>query len=161
MERQVFPVGQSQPPLSGLIEERPWAPGALPSQQAERDAADAMGRVVSLSFLHGRHGRCHIPELPELDRAFVNPAAVFASPGDILRHPLLTIDSKREILWRWAWDEYLIDLAEGEGMPASQPSRLPEVKAALNLLNQERSPDPAAPAAFIIHDGRDASSLAA
>ena len=67
-----------------------------------------------------------------------------------MRHPLLTIDCKREILQRWAWDEYLLDLANAEGMPEGEPSRLDEVKAALRLVNRERSPDPAAPAAFIV-----------
>ncbi len=62
----------------------------------------------------------------------------------MVRHPLLTIECKREVLWRWAWDEYLLDLAVADGMPEGEPSRLPEVKAALRLLDTEWSPDPAA-----------------
>ena len=69
---------------------------------------------------------------------------MFASPDDVVRHPRLSIDCKREILWRWAWDEYLLDLALADGMPEGEPPRLPEVKAALRLLSIEWSPDPAA-----------------
>jgi len=131
-------------------------------EAAEREAvADAMGKVVWLSWLQGRYGRCDAPDLPELDRAFVNPAAVFSSPEEVVRHPLLTIDCKREILWRWAWDEYLIEVAQAEGMPEGEPSRLEDVKAALRVLDREWSPDPAAPAAFIVHYRREGPALAA
>ncbi|WP_262272385.1 hypothetical protein [Microvirga yunnanensis] len=102
------------------------------------------------SWLRARVSRREAPFLPDLDWAFVNPASVFASPHDVVRHPRLTIDCKREILQRWAWDEYLLDLANTEGMPESEPSRLEEVKAARRLVNAERSPDPAAPAAFFV-----------
>ena len=99
--------------------------------------------------------------LPDLERAFVNPASVFDSPHDVVRHPLLTIDCKREILQRWAWDEYLLDLADAEGMPEGEPSRLDEVRAALRLVNRECSPDPAAPAAFVVPYHWDETALAA
>jgi hypothetical protein len=79
----------------------------------------------------------------------------------VVRHPLLTIDCKREILQRWAWDEYLLDLANAEGMPEGEPSRLDEVKAALRLVTRERSPDSAAPAAFIVPYHWDETALAA
>jgi hypothetical protein len=91
----------------------------------------------------------------------VNPASVFDTPHDVVRQPLLTIDCKREILQRWTWDEYLLDLADAEGMPEGVPSRLDEVKAALRLVTTERSPDPAAPAAFIVHYHWDEIALAA
>ena len=99
--------------------------------------------------------------MPELDTALVNPAAAFASPDEVVRHPLLTIDCKREILWRWAWDEYLLELAAAEGMPDPEPSRLPEVKDALRVLGTEWSPDPAAPAAFLVRYHFDGMRLAA
>jgi hypothetical protein len=120
-----------------------------------------MGTVVWLSWLQDRYGRCDVPHLPELDRALINPAAVFGSPADVVHHPLLTLDCKREILWRWAWDEYLLELANADGMPEGEPSRLSEVKAALRLVNQEWSPDPAAPAAFVIRYQHVREALAA
>jgi hypothetical protein len=113
------------------------------------------------SRLRDRASRLDAPFLPDLDRALVNPASVFGSPHDVVRHPLLTIDCKREILVRWAWDEYLLDLANTEGMPEGEPSRLDEVKAALRLVTRERSPDPAAPAAFIVPYHWDENAQAA
>src|SRR5829696_6021147 len=55
--------------------------------------------------------------LPDFEAAFLSPAAVFGSPDDVVRAPLLSLDAKREILRRWAWDEELIEIAQGEGMP--------------------------------------------
>jgi hypothetical protein len=112
-------------------------------------------------WLRDRASRLATPFLPDLDRAFINPASVFDTPHDVVRHPLLTIDCKREILQRWAWDEYLLDLADAEGMPEGKPSRLDEVKVALRLVTRERSPDPAAPAAFIVSYNWDETALAA
>jgi len=123
--------------------------------------ANAAAIVPWASWLCDRSSRHDAPLLPDLDRAFVNPASVFGSPHDVVRHPLLTIDCKREILGRWVWDEYLVDLADAEGMPAGEFSRLDEVKAALRLINLERSPDPAAPAAFIVPYHWDEIALAA
>jgi len=134
---------------------------AARAAQERETVESAMSGIVQLSLLHNLYGRCEVTGLPELDRAFVNPASVFGSPDEVVRHPLLTIDCKREILWRWAWDEYLLDLANEEGMPEGEPSRLPEVKAALRLVNMEWSPDPAAPAAFIVRYRREDQALAA
>lgn len=120
-----------------------------------------MDGIVQLSLLHNRYGRCEVPGLPELDQALISPASVFSSPDEVVRHPLMTIECKREILWRWAWDEYLLDIADGEGMPEGAPSRLPEVKAALRLLDMEWRPDPAAPAAFIVAYRCEGQALAA
>lgn len=131
------------------------------TMQDHETVESALSGIVQFSMLHNRYGGCEVPGSPELDRAFVNPASVFGSPDEVVRHPLLTIDCKREILWRWAWDEYLLDLANEEGMPEGEPSRLPEVKAALRLLNMEWSPDPAAPAAFIVPYRREDQALAA
>jgi hypothetical protein len=129
------------------------------SEQAAVD--NATGSVRWLAWLRNRDGLCKAPSLPDLDRAFVNPTAVFGSPEEIVRHPLLTIECKREILWRWAWDEYLLELANADGMAEGEPSRLPEVKDALRLVSMEWSPDPAAPAAFSVHYCRDDNALAA
>jgi len=124
--------------------------------------ADSAGVVPWAAWLCSRSSRRHdAPLLPDLERAFVNPASVFVSPHDVVRHPLLTTNCKREILQRWAWDEYLLDLADAEGMPEGEPSRLDEVKAALRLVTMERSPDPAAPAAFIVPYHWDEMAVAA
>src|SRR4051812_35165628 len=85
--------------------------GLLPSRGAER--------------VHGgdRAG------LPDLERALINPAAVFATPRAVLDHSRLMTGCKREILRRWAWDEYLKEVGASEGMAEGEPSWLDEVKA--------------------------------
>jgi hypothetical protein len=115
----------------------PWgrplgAPPRLPPTQARDD---------------GRRGRAG---LPDLERALINPAAVFAGPEEILDHPRLMRECKREILRRWAWDEYLKEVAEAEGMSEGEPSRLNEVKAALLRLGETWRPKPFAPAAAVV-----------
>jgi hypothetical protein len=149
--------------LAYQVREEPVAATSAQCREShEQSVAErTVGAVVWLSWLHSRYGRCDAPGLPDLERAFINPAGVFGSPTDVVRHPLLTLDCKREILWRWAWDEYLLDLANADGMPEGEPSRLPEVKAALRLLNSEWSPDPAAPAAYIVRYDRQGLALAA
>ncbi|WP_414474368.1 hypothetical protein [Microvirga sp. M2] len=114
--------------------------------RTEFSVPPAPGAITRLPWLRANARRREVRAPPDLDRALVTPASVFASPADVVRHPRLTLDGKREILWRWAWDEYLLDLALADGMPEGEPPRLPEVKAALRLLNIEWSPDPAAPA---------------
>jgi len=149
--------------LAYRVQEEPLAATQAQRQKAQEQGAveSTMGTVVWLSWPHSRYGHCDAPSLPDLDQAFINPAGVFGSPDEVVRHPLLTLDCKREILWRWAWDEYLLDLANADGMPEGEPSRLPEVKAALRLLNSDWSPDPAAPAAFIVRYDQHGLSLAA
>ena len=129
--------------------------------RTEFSVPPAPSAIIWLPWLHANARRREGRTLPDLDRALVTPASVFASPDDVVRHPRLTIDCKREILWRWAWDEYLLDLALADGMPEGEPPRLPEVKAALRLLNIEWSPDPAAPAISIPRFAQQWCSLAA
>ena len=157
MEQQTIRIGHTRLPLPVRMRGRVWPERAqeeihpqthsssprISKQTAVDNAADI---VRWTSWLRNRDDPRKTPTLPDLNRAFVNPAAVFGSPEDIVRHPLLTIDCKREILWRWAWDEYLIDVAQAEGMPEGPPSRLEEVRTALQRLGEEGRPPPAAPA---------------
>ncbi|MDH2311544.1 NADH dehydrogenase ubiquinone Fe-S protein 4 [Methylobacterium brachiatum] len=89
------------------------------------------------------------PDGPELERALVNPAAVFATPSAVLNHPRLLREGKREILRRWAWDEYLKEVAAAEGMAEGEPSQLEAVKAALLALGETWRPKPSAPAVAV------------
>ncbi|HEX2554718.1 MAG TPA: hypothetical protein VHL98_13535 [Microvirga sp.] len=114
------------------------------------DRNERSGGVVWLTSLPAASGRCDLSAYPDLEQALVSPSAVFARPDDVVRHPLLSLICKREILWRWAWDEYLVDLAQAEGMPEGLPSRLDEVRTALQMLGDTWSPDPAAPAVRLL-----------
>jgi hypothetical protein len=117
--------------------------------------------IIWLASLQAAYGRCDLSSMPDLEKALVHPAAVFAHPDDVARHSLLSLDCKREILWRWAWDEYLVDLATDEGMADGPPSRLGEVRAALVRLGHDWHPHPAAPAAFVVHFEAQEDALAA
>jgi len=146
----------------------PWGRNHHISSRREEDgplhdavSEDAGRPVVQLAPLRVRYWPCDPLNPLELNRALVNPAAVFRSPEGVVRHPLLSLACKREILWRWAWDEYLLDLALADGMPEGEPSQLAEVKAALRHLGQEWTPDPAAPASRPVRNGQHDLSLAA
>jgi hypothetical protein len=173
MEWTMLEIGQYPHPVPCLLNGQHWlerteaanadpvvcAPPLPAWQQA--DSENVASKVVNLRSPKGGYDAWGVPGLPDLERAFINPACVFGSPADVVRHPLLTLDCKREILWRWAWDEYLLDLANADGMPEGEISRLPEVKAALRLLNTEWSPGPAAPAAFVVEYRREGMALVA
>ena len=130
------------------------------SQTMDRDGHELMrgptDRHVPDPSPRGRAAR-----LPDLDRAFVNPAAVFVSPVDVLCQARLLAGCKREILRRWAWDEYLKDVAAAEGMAEGEPSRLDEVKAALLALGEVWRPGPRSPAAAMPVDDRRLEAMAA
>ncbi|MGV7032329.1 NADH dehydrogenase ubiquinone Fe-S protein 4 [Methylobacterium symbioticum] len=122
----------------------PWQWNRRPAPPSGRAIKAAPRRQAVDAQVEGSHER---GGLPDLERALVNPAAVFATPRDVLNHPRLMNGCKREILRRWAWDEYLKELASAEGMPEGEPSRLDEVKAALLCLEEQWRPKPFAPAA--------------
>jgi hypothetical protein len=105
---------------------------------------DIIASHLSFAWLQAQYSRCEVFEIPDLERALVNPAAVFRSPNDVVDDPILPVDCKREILTRWAWDEYLLQVASDEAMPeGKEPSRLDEVKCALLALQE---PERGAPA---------------
>ncbi|WP_134495981.1 NADH dehydrogenase ubiquinone Fe-S protein 4 [Microvirga pakistanensis] len=122
---------------------------------------DQVRAIIWLTSLQAAYGRCELSSMPDLEKALVHPAAVFADPDHVVRHPLLSLDCKREILWRWAWDEYLVDLAAAEGMADGPPSRLDEVRSALVRLGHDWRPHPAAPAAFVVRYEVQENALAA
>ena len=105
---------------------------------AEIELQDAVEETLraclTLAWMQNQYGECELPSVPDLARALINPAAVFRSPEDVLRHPVLDPQCKRRILQQWAWDEYLMEVASDEAMPVPAPSRLAEVKAALAKL---------------------------
>ena len=109
--------------------------------RAGRKQLPASGQSVEPALSRPQAG------LPDLERALINPAAVFDTPRMVLRQPRLMAGCKREILRRWAWDEYLKEVAASEGMAEGEPSRLDEVKAALLSMDEVWRPKPSAPAA--------------
>jgi ETC complex I subunit conserved region len=65
-----------------------------------------------------------------------DPSARYAAPRDVLRDPALSEVEKRNVLQRWAFDAYLIELALSKGHDVPHPSRLDEVIDALIDLDE-------------------------
>lgn len=115
------------------------APTVITREPTSSEVDDALAGYLSLAWMQTQYGLGGPTGLIDLDRALLDPAAVFVEPSEVLSDPSLTLQNKRDILQRWAWDEYLVQLASDEAMPeAAVPSRLDQVKSA--LLELEREP---------------------
>jgi hypothetical protein len=57
--------------------------------------------------------------------------ACYANPNEILKSPKLSRQQKRELLCKWAFDAYRVEVTEAGGIPPCSPSRLDEVIDAL------------------------------
>jgi len=114
---------------------------AATSKERRDAAAELYATAAAQAWMDAQYGIGAVGRRPDLDRALVNPAAVFASPREVLHDPGLTLADKREVLRRWAWDAWLLELAAEEAMAAGEPSRYEEVRAALLALDRlERTP---------------------
>lgn len=80
---------------------------------------------------------------PDLERAMLDPSAVFATPEEVLTRPGLTRDQRIEILKRWHYDATDIAVAVEEGMPGGEETLLRRITLALESLvgtvDQERT----------------------
>ncbi|SDR63515.1 ETC complex I subunit conserved region [Rhizobiales bacterium GAS113] len=104
----------------------------------EQALAGMLSADLAFAWLQTRYG-IGGPSAPvNLERALLHPVDVLAGPADVVADPALTVESKRQILRSWAWQEYLADLATTEGMlDGGRLSRLDEVNAALLALEDE------------------------
>ncbi|RWM87838.1 MAG: ETC complex I subunit [Mesorhizobium sp.] len=109
-----------------------------PSSDAEKGlqaGADVVWNRLQLAWLQSSYGA--VSQASHYGLALADPEALYASPMDVVADPLLNVEEKRSILRNWAWNEYLVDLATGEGMPENQrPARLDEVELALLALER-------------------------
>jgi hypothetical protein len=71
-----------------------------------------------------------------MDRALLDPAAFFVDPEEIVKHPTLSFDKKRELLHRWAFDAYRVEVVAAEAARPFERSRLDEVIDALIALEE-------------------------
>ena len=74
------------------------------------------------------------PEAGDLERAMLDPTAVFAQPEDVLDHTGFSRDQKAAILARWAYDARELETAQDEGMPGDQPDLLARILDAARSL---------------------------
>ena len=73
-------------------------------------------------------------ERPDVARARLDPAAVFADPEAVQAHPRLSVAEKVDILRRWEYDARELAVAEEEGMSGGEPLLLDRIEAALHAL---------------------------
>ena len=71
----------------------------------------------------------------DLEKAKLNPAAVFKSPQEVVSSQELSREQKLEILRRWEQDAMSMEVAEEEGMPGPQPKLLQPIREALHALD--------------------------
>lgn len=133
----------------------PAAPGPRPARPSEAAWVFRLGGPLRTPAR-----RSAPPEL-DMDRALVNPAAVFRAPDEVLRDSRLVPARKRAILERWLWDARLIEVAAEEGMGDGEPSRLEEICRALLALDDTPDVPPAAAAFAVALDAADAIRRAA
>jgi len=74
------------------------------------------------------------PPSVDMDKALLDPGAVFATPEDVLGHAGLTPEQKIEILRRWAYDAAEVAVAVEEGMPGEDNGLLRRILLALEQL---------------------------
>ena len=70
----------------------------------------------------------------DLKRARLDPLAVFQTPDAVLEHPRLTREEKTDILQRWKYDAFQLEVAEEENMGGGELSMLEQVLRALARL---------------------------
>jgi hypothetical protein len=72
----------------------------------------------------------------DYDQALLNPAAIFKRPKDVLDTESLTTDQKLEVLKRWETDALLLSVATEENMGGGEPSRIEDVRHAIDTLTR-------------------------
>jgi hypothetical protein len=72
----------------------------------------------------------------DYDQALLNPAAIFKQPKDVLDTDSLTVPQKLEVLKRWETDALLLSVATEENMGGGEPSRIEDVRHAIDVLTR-------------------------
>jgi hypothetical protein len=83
--------------------------------------------------------------MTDIDKALLDPSAVFQSPEDVLGQAELSREQKIDILRRWEYDARELAVADEEGMPVSQADLLDRILQALHTLGVWPDPDRTAP----------------
>jgi hypothetical protein len=72
----------------------------------------------------------------DMKMALLDPASVFATPEEVVKHRALTKEQKMEVLRRWEYDAAEIAVAVEEGMPGEDNGVLRRVMLALEQLTR-------------------------
>ena len=81
----------------------------------------------------------------DMEKALLNPGAVFSSPAAVLGQNNLSREQKIRILRRWEYDARDLEVAEEENMGGGPPSILGEILSALRLLGDASDMDHSPP----------------
>jgi hypothetical protein len=71
------------------------------------------------------------------EKAYLNPAEVFASPEDVVEYAGLSREAKIEILRRWSYEAAELSVAEEEGMGGGEPNLTDRIYRCLHELDAE------------------------
>ena len=72
--------------------------------------------------------------------AVANPSKIFNAPMDVVLTPGLSEPDKRAILESWEQEARLLQTATGENMAGGEPSRIEDVRKAIDLLDKSSKP---------------------
>lgn len=72
---------------------------------------------------------------PEVKEAQANPSRLFHAPAEVLQAPISKAD-KLKILKGWEDEAHQLQAAAEENMTGGEPSRLDEVRKAIDLLEK-------------------------
>jgi outer membrane lipoprotein SlyB len=108
-------------------------------QRARRILERHSGEDVHVHELSAEIYLAASPEAGDLERALLDPTAVFKGPEQVLERDDLSPEQKAAILRRWAYDARELEVAEDEGMRDGEPDLLDRVLRALDALKASRT----------------------
>jgi len=76
------------------------------------------------------------PTSTAVKEAVSNPSKMFHAPMDVIHSPGLTEADKRAILESWEQEARLLQTATGENMAGGEPSRIEDVRKAIDMLDK-------------------------
>jgi outer membrane lipoprotein SlyB len=103
-------------------------------QRAKRILERHSGDDVHVHELSAESYLAASPQAGDLERALLDPTAVFKLPEDVLKREDFSDEQKAAILRRWAYDARELEVAEDEGMRDGEPDLLDRVLRALDEL---------------------------
>ena len=68
--------------------------------------------------------------------AVANPSKIFNAPMDVIHTPGLSEADKRAILESWEQEARLLQTATAENMAGGEPSRIEDVRKAIDMLDK-------------------------
>jgi outer membrane lipoprotein SlyB len=110
-------------------------------QRAKRILERHSGEDVHVHDLSAEGYLTASPQAGDLERALLDPTAVFNEPEQVLQRDDLSREQQAAILRRWVYDARELEVAEDEGMRDGEPDLLHRVLRALDELNLPSTPN--------------------